>query len=371
MKKSYLMIAAAAMVMASCAENYELKNDLKDGDNNQTKISFASFAEKATRASQSNNLEFYHNTFAAYSTKKANEGGLISTVFDGTDKDIVTYIASAEAPNDWTYAPYRYWDKQAVYEFAAVAPNSHSIKFAVSADAMLASGDFVGTYTLNGFNLQQATPGSEQLYIGFASGDIDIMTASVKPQDGKNHDAEVNLIFKHILSKLNVAVKKGSNFSSSDVVKVTNLEITKLANTGTYAESAYTTNASGDVLISGWSAVSGDLTLSYANASGDVVPASGDGNYYMEALVMPQEIASGDAAEKLILSYEITTTKSTASGDVTNTEKFTYKMGLAEAFEDLYDRHNYTIKFTINPDVIMFDAGVDTWADETYSATVY
>ncbi len=38
-------------------------------------------------------------------------------------------------------------------------------------------------------------------------------------------------------------------------------------------------------------------------------------------------------------------------------------MNLKDAFTNFMDRNNYTIKFTIDPDVIEFDASAYEWID--------
>ena len=51
----------------------------------------------------------------------------------------------------------------------------------------------------------------------------------------------------------------------------------------------------------------------------------------------------------------------------TYSENYTYVLNLydVEALREFYDGYNYTLNFTINPDVIKFDASVALWADQT------
>ena len=122
MKKSFLIIAAAAM-LASCWETEKIGNDMVNDD--PAVIGFNTISEKATRAGVIEDLELYHKTFAVWSTKESMNTHAIDTVFNGDDaKDIITFDSVRLAPNHWTYNPYRYWDRQAVYSFVAVAPNS-------------------------------------------------------------------------------------------------------------------------------------------------------------------------------------------------------------------------------------------------------
>ena len=160
MRKSYfVLIAAVATTLASCS------NDLFLDDNQdaQAPIGFASYSQNLTKATASD-LEYYHNTFVVYGSKKSTIDNEISQVFDGGVTSLVTFNEGASAPNEWTYSPYRFWDKQANYNFIAVAPNANIIKYDWNAYASpltevgTTANDFVtvaGGYTLKGQNLQK------------------------------------------------------------------------------------------------------------------------------------------------------------------------------------------------------------------------
>lgn len=371
-KSNLVLIAAAASMLASCGKDLILDNS----QDVQAPIGFASYSEKLTKADPSeSDLEFYHNTFVVYASKKSTVDGAISQVFDGGATSLVTFSADAESPNDWTYSPYRYWDKQATYKFIAVAPSKNIIKYTWDATASPLtelSGDFVtvdGGYTLKGQNLQKTSTQSE-IKTGFletATGDVDLMTSEINT----SHQTLVNLEFKHILAKLNVTVAKSSVLNDADVY-VRSVEITKLNDNGKYAESNY--NASAEPKVSGWNTIStkdAGYKLSYAFGD-DTGATEGQGkeladyttktvpNYFIESLVMPQTVpATGDGAATLILKYRIVT----GSGATAHPEDYTYKFTLKDAFTRFYDRCNYTLNFTIDPEIITFDADVVVWDD--------
>ena len=381
MRKSYfVLIAAAASMLVSCSNDLLLDNHQEE----PAPIGFTSYSQKLTKAIAETDLEFFHNTFVVYGTKKSTVDAAISSVFDGGATSLVTFSEGAAAPNDWTYSPYRYWDKQADYNFIAVAPNANVIKYTwdKAASPLKEVGDeaydFVtvsGGYTLQGQNLQIKSTQSEikKGFLETISGDIDLMTSTLNPQEGKNHTADVNLEFKHILAKLNVTVAKAKGLNDA-AVYVRSVEITKLNDHGTYAESAY--DATANPKESGWDNVSIQNTgykLSYdykfdaeAVAAGKPLAAYNTTedktvpNYFIESLVMPQDVpaTSGEEAT-LILKYTIVT----GSGDAAHSEDYTYKFKLAEAFSRFYDRCNYTLSFTINPTVITFDATVAEWGN--------
>ena len=210
-------------------------------------------------------------------------------------------------------------------------------------------------------------------FLETTTGDIDLMTSTLNSQEGKSHTTDVDLEFKHILAKLNVAVAKAEILNDA-AVYVRSVEITNLNDHGTYAESNY--DATADPKVSGWDNVSiqnAGYKLSYnysfdteAVAAGKPLAAYNTTdnktvpNYFIESLVMPQDVpaAATDQAE-LILKYSIVT----GSGAATHTENYTYKFKPAEAFGRFYDRCNYTLSFTIDPDVITFDATVAEWGN--------
>ena len=389
MRKSYFILAAAATILASCAENSKITNDLRN-DETKTVIGFSSYSEKATRGVDSpTDLEYYHNTFVVYGSKKSTNDNTISEVFDGGTTALLTYSDGATTPNDWTYSPYRYWDKQANYKFIAVAPNASIVKYDWNAQATTLvevgtdANDFVSAadYTLTGQNLQ-ATATSAEINKGFVGGagkDTDIMTSALVSEAGATHNTNVNLVFKHILAKLNVTVAKAKLLNNADVY-VKSIEIKGLKDKGTnYDESAYTEDdpATTDVTDpkSGWTAsYSDDAPHAYKLA----YDYTADGNkqagqvgakleqydetdnktvptYFIESLVIPQAVAASTAT--LTLKYQIVT----GTGTNKHEEDYTYTLDMNQAFASYLDRHNYNLNLTIKPDVITFDATASSW----------
>lgn len=338
MKKLLLALTVIVAATSSCDNEIRVEEqENKPEIVTDTPIEFSIFADKGTRA-QETNLEAYHKTFAVYGTKD-NHG--MQTVFD---KVKVTYEAGATAPNEWTYSPLRYWDKQGSYEFIAFAPASAPMAYTLSAEGKVTGGQFAttGTYTLIGQNIQDGTSGEEK-YVGFVGGtdkDTDIMLSDKATADGALKPT-VNLNFHHILAKLNVAVKTVSGFTSDIIVK--NITITGLNDTGEYT-------------ATGWvsSSVDASYKLQYDDATGGEL--SDKATYFIESLVMPQEMDG-----KLTLVYEI------SSGSYTET--YTYVVDIEDVYSTYtsFDKEsNYTITFTIDPtnDAIKFDAKVATWEEK-------
>ncbi len=336
--KKFVLGFGLALLAVGCSNEVLVEEQQNPQEEVQTPISFATFADKQVR-SQSVLMEDYHKTIAVYGVK---ENVTVQTVFNNVT---LTYTRGG-TPNDWAYSPLRYWDKQADYEFIAFAPASAPMAYVLHTDGKVTGGHFQTSapYTLVGQNLQNGTS-NEEIYTGFTGGegkDTDIMLAPMVTADGVTKGI-VNFNFYHILSKLNVAVKLNASLGGS-VVKVKNITITGLKDTGTYLDA------------SGWTAdptlSDPDYKLQFNNADGVAVNAT-KALYFLESLVMPPVMAG-----TLNMEYTIT------SGGYSET--YYYAQSLADIFTTTtatFDKgSNYTITFTISPSVITFDAKVSNWA---------
>lgn len=368
MRKSFLIIAAAAM-LASCWETEKIGKDYVN-EENPSVIGFNTVSEKATRATASEtDLEYYHNSFNVYSTKTSNNvtDATPEVVFDGNlEADLISFDSTRMAPNNWTYSPYRYWDKQATYAFVAVAPNSKIVKYSKSENVADNAGTFVTTnttgYTLVGQNLQTSdAPADAEIRKGFTGangGDTDIMTSGKITRNGANPAEDVNLEFHHILAKLNIAIAKDPTFDNVKVI-IRKVQVVGLDDNGTYYEGTSDTE-------SAWtsSKVNDDYKLLWENANGKELPgstdeANGKKLYFIESLIMPQSIEQN--VEKLIIDYTIVTE--------TREEKYNYELKFDDGqnnkvFENFRERNNYTVSLTVRPNIITFDASATLWVDQ-------
>jgi hypothetical protein len=364
-----VLIAVVAIVFAACSSDVVL-NDIAESQTDTPKaIGFTSFSEKITRADT--DLEYYHNTFVVYGTKQSTVDNAIQYVFGGKatapgNQDGVTCTydaASTTVTGYWKYDNPRYWDKQAEYDFIAYAPDNAPLRyFYNAADAQVGdvNNEFVtnADYTLAGTNLQATATTAEKVK-GFtgAGVDLDLMISNPKPQSGSNN-ADVALVFKHILSKLNVTFAKADVLDGATVT-VTSVEITGLKEKGSYNESDYVNDEF--TKTSGWTTI--DVTpstykLAYSGSQA-LNNSAGSALYFIESLVMPQTIADDQVTLKA--KYTIQT------GGYS--ENYTYQLDLydVEALRKYFDGYNYTLKFTIQPNVIKFDADVTVWENQLAS----
>ena len=381
MKKSYLMLVASAAIFAACSETEKIQQNLQD--NEPAAIGFTSYSQKATRGNtnEATNLEYYHNKFAVYGTKKnVNDATDIQYVFGGkattagTQEGVTcTYQTTADAVlGDWKYDDPRFWDKQATYDFIAYAPaaTANPIRYHYGAEKAEVgdAGSYFKTssdYILTGTNIQATATQAEKIK-GFneaGNGDLDLMISDSEAQNGNGHDTYVNLVFRHILSKLNITIGQAEALYNSDVT-IKEVKVTGLKDKGSYNEQNY--NATANPKVSGWTAgvddntyalhYTGNQVLDKGQKVGDVFQA-GNPYFFIESLVMPQTIADNQAT--LTIKYNI------ASG--TYNEDYTYTLDLYDlaALQKYYDGYNYYLNITITPDVIKFDATATLWDNTT------
>ena len=375
MKKIHLILVATSVLLTSCSK--DVLKDAFETEAYQKAIGFSTFSNMATRGDVTDkaNLEFYHNTFAVYGTKRTSATAPAQYVFGAAaaaaavNGTTCTYDAGNFYGTDWKYSPVRFWDRQAKYYFVAYAPAAAPIRYkyaSTTADVSTTGNEFVTTtpYVLYGENIQQSAPSTAEILKGFTASaaspaqDIDILVSDVEGEiDGAAYSASVNLDFHHILAKLNVTVAKTSVLDDA-VVEVSSIAIDKLLNKGAYSSKTYNSSTK----TSGWSTAaytSSTYTLSFAGTATALNASDGNKIYFVESLVMPQTVADGQST--LTLTYSITT----GTDPDTHTESYTRKIDLQDAFPSFFDGYNYTLNLVIDPAVITFDASVYEWATST------
>ena len=199
MKKSYLMIAAVAALLAACSSNDTFKEVNED-----VAIGFESkYTAKPTKAEIDDTwLAQNGANFGVFGYKYAENADNTIQLFNNEE---VTYDGVTD--NDWEHTTVRYWDKAAAdaYYFYAYAPFSQSASF----DRTAAANE-----TTTGFKYNLGT----QVF-AFTDDDntIDLCVARVEQTDynkcyyGTNNsqtsDGHVSFTFNHVLSKLVFSVK--------------------------------------------------------------------------------------------------------------------------------------------------------------------
>lgn len=320
MKKSYLIIAAAAAIFAACQDTDSIR-EIKDQGTNNAAITFSTGSEKLTRAENSDAL--YTRTFFEHQSNFEVWGYKIldptvavfgatnaaGTVVNVTNKSgVYTYKYDSET------VPLRFWDKTSPnYQFYAAAPANpadgawtFTYTGATADPTAYGTGTFATTSALNGVNLQSVTNGkaSEKLKNTFkeatlADGttkDIDKMIAAPCQVEQVSYNKPtpdaVHLNFIHILSKLNITIK--TDLSNLYTVKLLGFEVKNMPGKGNFNEATET--ADGTKKNSRWNQTGYTYTdkidyLTGIDNGENAVIVTDKKQYIVESLVIPQDIS--------------------------------------------------------------------------------
>ena len=406
MKKSYLMIAAAATMLTACMGN-EMKNDVKDFGNSE--ISFSTYASRQTKtdptadnssATTKWNLENHHTSFDVWAWKYYNGAWVSKAVYD---KGTVNWNSSAWVT---TGDNVRYWDKSAEkYYFYAAAPSSNkwvlNSKYTASTNelgnnAYLSYANFslAGGLANNLSYNNGSTTVTSYVESFKATGvtDVDLMIAEdnevLRSFYNTTPVQDVNELFDHILSRLNVTVALldgGQLASKGAKVKVTNFAITgvNLQNKGSFNENGAVATApyTGPDLkgtTARWTGLGLEAPYNLPGADISTTELTTSALYIAQYLIIPQSITSEilDRANGLVDGDDDKVGETAASHPyfvisyTINDEPFTAYYNLANAFGKTADQKlafnegwQNTLNIKIDADLITFDAQVYQWAN--------
>ena len=239
MKKNLLILAVAAVALASCS-NDETVQSVANSDANA--ISFRPFVSGITRATDITATTLQSSGFTVFAT--------VGSTFDTKYFNETPFTYSA---GTYTSSTKYYWPSTGTLDFYAYAPND-------------ADDQVTHTAGTKAFTVTPASAAANQTDLVFAN-------TNGKAKDGtydtsKKYGADgVPLNFRHAESKVTVELK---NTSSSLKFTVSDVTIGYLNTTGTYTYSGSTTNTdtdhSGEYLkFADWTGKSG--TGSYTQAA--------------------------------------------------------------------------------------------------------
>ncbi|MBR3937824.1 MAG: fimbrillin family protein [Bacteroidaceae bacterium] len=349
MKKSYLMIAAAAALFAACAE----KDTFKDVDNQEVAIGFNAITENVTKAAitgvTGTNSLATEGGFVVYGYKTLNSWQAIAqTVFD--EKNV--YYEN----NDWIYQGLRFWDKNGKYNFYAVAPYQPTDQATYSINSTL--GNSFGYITITGAKSNKYS----------ASDDYLLARAGAKDVLGSAHtgasNPDVPFSFNHVMAKVEFALK---STLASGTVTVTALKMTGWNNDEATFVQASASTPSG-IECTEWTLdntpVAGDIDLVGANTGNtQVVLTCSATNAQATTLadwyiMVPQTITyTAPAANVTEAGLTFTVTYTYNDGAATNPyiETFTDQVAIVPS-DQTWGTDSHT-KYTldIKPNVINFD----------------
>lgn len=329
MKKSILLLAVAAS-FAACTQNEEINDAIS-----QQEIKFDQVLNKTTKAEITDKADLDdEGGFKVYGYKSTST----VAVFDGVVVD------GDGSGTGWTYDNTRYWDKNATYEFSAIAPSDANCTFTRDMDNTQ-NGNQSG-FTIANVASAKATESMDYI--------ID--------RDGASGNGAtpttVSFDFHHIMAKVKVVVKKGVAYN--EAINITKLTMSGYnPNNGTFTQNKF--DATWNVLdVSEWniatSSTNGSVELIGDNATDQSIeftttdedaesPSSEVQDIY---IMVPQAIAENTL--KFTIDYTLTYSDNT-------TEVFTDQSATIEKAQiwgtDSHTTYTLTIGGGASP--IVFD----------------
>ena len=393
MKKPFIILASAVVILASCVKDDQLQISNNPNEQGGSAIAFNSYAGIQTRAADNNkdatnkwDLENHTTTFDVWAWKYY-DGQWVTTPVYGTEltgdsrKGTVTYSGGT-----WTADPIKFWDKSAdKYCFYAAAPSDAKWTLTgTGASGKLSYADFTLAGGINNNLSYNETATVTTLQNSFLNvDDVDLMIAEdnvvLRAKYNKDAPEDVYELFDHILSRLNVtvALKDGGALETQNaVVKVTDFMITgvNLKNKGSFNEDAELgTDVLNDGTIKRWDnrSTTGTYNLPGASISGTTL--TDEPLYIAQYLIIPQAITSEvlDRAKATLLDGTAASHPYLMIAYTVNGEPYTAYYNLANAFGkaanttlNFCEGWQNTLHIKLDADAITFDAQVYEWADK-------
>lgn len=369
--KKYLILAAAAALVACSSES--VRNDIVIED---TPIGFSNiYVGKSTKANAGEintktALEQNGNTIKVWGWKTANS--TTTKVFNGTTVTYTSNASQSGTDSKWVYSPLKFWDKEADYEFYAVAPHD---KFTITESEKKISATGIAAVQIladnNGVDkiTAQNTDAVDYLVAGKVTRTHTISTIS-----------DVEFTFSHILSKLAVKVKTSTNFPQSGqtypYINLTKLDIKLQGMCDTYTQK--TAGATNDSPTAGdtWNGTAAGVTTINCFNSEPVMSGNNNTNTVSDLkltttaqeiasyLVAPTATGSTPASYTYKVTVEYDIYYSATEGDV---EHFKATDKDITGLTKFAQNTSNVLTITVAPQAIYFDVTDADWTFQTGS----
>ena len=359
MKKSYLMIVAAAM-LAACAGN----DTFKEVVNEEVAIGFeGNYATKTTKAEIDNAwMKTGGNKFGVYGYK--TETDKVVTLFNN---ERVYYTT------DWEHPSVRYWDKSVddAYDFYAYAPYSTTAASFIK--------DAVSPATTTGFTYDL---GTQVFADATLDATVDLCVAAVEgtdynecflPNTTTASDGHVSFTFNHVLSKLSFNVKKVETLTATVTLNALKMEFPSATSVNWAQNSKSVTLGNktatpaeyvGDITYGGYAAPTADsysvtIVSSKTQAVTTTSTAIADAHSY---IVAPNVVANPVQEHSINVKVEYTIDY---GDEIVESQNAT---GVAKI--NFVENYHYTLTITIDPAKIEFDVDAVNGWDQPHGADV-
>lgn len=208
--KKILFVALAAATMMSCTENEVIENA-----GNKAVVEFGTAVSSTTRAAITDNAALQISGFTVY----AYNTGASAAGTGKLDKVFMDGIAVGYNTDKWTFTGTYYWPLEQKIQFFAYATD----------DAATYKADAAQTYPTIDYTIDADAAKQKDFVVA-------------KAIDQTSSDNAVSLAFTHALTQVNFSVKG----DDADLTyKVKSIDISGVANTGTYSYATDTWTATG------------------------------------------------------------------------------------------------------------------------------
>lgn len=257
MKKNLLLLGLAVAAMTSCT-NEEVLSELQES---QKAISFDSFVNKSTRATETTNAITKFYAYAYY-----DDGDLASEiVFNG---DAVTYDKNHTTSTKWSYGTEKYWTRNE-YQFAGYANGNN-------ADAVANVTFASGTLTIPSYTVD---PDKNDLV-------ADVKEA-IDNTEGNATPSTVDFDFKHLLTKVKFKIQNRSQMYN---MRITDLVVNGALQTGTCTVTSSSIVWDGRTTAKQYTPIANNQTGAYITIDDSKDAEGTDQKESVEFFVLPQEL---------------------------------------------------------------------------------
>lgn len=323
MKKQFLF--AVAVTMLTACVNTDTLNEIQSADPG---IEFNTFVSKQTKAENSSatvatDLKSFNHTFSVWGNKyvKTTWTPVFGVTRDGSGNvtgypgEKVEYSTTSNSLiGNWIYNPIRFWDKSATkYDFHAASPfNPISTNpvgdVTCNGWTLVNSDDPTKTmsFTINNFRVSGTNMATDPTNTTIDAAKVmasldteDLMIAEdILEHKDYSSTAQVQLHFIHLLSRLNIGIRKDAKLNDF-VVKLNSLKIYNMKSQGSFNE-AQELIIAGTTLATGtqerWTKVTGNTdkfapgNMKFEPNEPQEITETTNYQYVYEGLVMPQTI---------------------------------------------------------------------------------
>lgn len=342
MKKSLIILAAAAIALAGCAKSEVLKIA------QDRVIGFEPFVENQTKAvnditdGSADFKEFY--VFGEKATKNSSDAYV-------TDGNLyLSHVQVTGGKGNWTYSPHVPWIANSRFRFAAYANGKGD---GTSTAAKLENVQFRSATTEQqnwGLNITNYTVGDDDLIIAIPGEKV--------VDEIESSPASVGLTFKHVLSKVIFQFRYSANTNNQTLKLEINPFEFQAYDTGD-CTATYTGDETTATIGASWTTTGSKVAYNFFEQVGGQNQTWTSGNIQSEMYVIPQPNSEVEIDEIVIHSKN-------ANGEITNTTTYEDVSLEISGHTDWKPGYVYRYIADIIPGehYIHFTTSVTSWIDE-------